>query len=50
MRVKLPAEAEDWQRRPAYIRENNAGVNICENRSVEVALLSQKRKFLDEYA
>ena len=32
MRVKLPAEQEDWQRRPAYIRENNAGVHICENR------------------
>jgi hypothetical protein len=32
MRVKLPAEPEDWQKRPAYIKENNAGVNICENR------------------
>ncbi|KAF8331921.1 uncharacterized protein EI90DRAFT_3055886 [Cantharellus anzutake] len=32
MRVKLPAEPEDWQRRPAYITENNAGVHICENR------------------
>ena len=32
MRVKLPAEQEDWQRRPAYITQNNAGVNICENR------------------
>ncbi|GJJ14004.1 hypothetical protein Clacol_008261 [Clathrus columnatus] len=32
MKVKLPAEPEDWQKRPAYIRENNAGVPICENR------------------
>lgn len=32
MRVKLPAEQEDWTKRHAYIRENNAGVNICENR------------------
>jgi hypothetical protein len=39
MRVKLPAEAEDWQRRPAYIRENNANVNICENRLVEEEFL-----------
>jgi hypothetical protein len=32
MRVKLPAEQEDWQRRPAYIKDNDAGVSICENR------------------
>ncbi|KZT37177.1 hypothetical protein SISSUDRAFT_1071277 [Sistotremastrum suecicum HHB10207 ss-3] len=32
MKVKLPAEAEDMQKRPAYIRENDAGVPICENR------------------
>ncbi|KAI5120632.1 hypothetical protein M0805_009392 [Coniferiporia weirii] len=32
MKVKLPAEQEDWQKRPAYIKVNNAGVNICENR------------------
>lgn len=32
MKVKLPAEPEDWQKRPAYIKVNNAGVNICENR------------------
>ncbi|KAG8718337.1 hypothetical protein FRC09_012815 [Ceratobasidium sp. 395] len=32
MKVKLPAEPEDWQKRPAYISQNNAGVNICENR------------------
>ncbi|KIJ47170.1 hypothetical protein M422DRAFT_164320 [Sphaerobolus stellatus SS14] len=25
-------KAEDWQKRPAYIRENNAGIPICENR------------------
>jgi hypothetical protein len=30
--VKLPADQEDWQKRPAYIKENNAGVYICENR------------------
>ena len=30
--VKLPAEQEDWLKRPAYIRENDAGVPICENR------------------
>ncbi|OCB85968.1 actin-like ATPase domain-containing protein [Sanghuangporus baumii] len=33
MKVKLPAEPEDWQKRPAYIKVNNAGVNICENRA-----------------
>jgi len=32
MKVKLPAEEEDKRRRPAYIRENDAGVQICENR------------------
>lgn len=32
--MKLPAEPEDWMKRPAYIRENNAGANICENRCV----------------
>lgn len=32
LQVKLPAEQEDWQKRPAYIKENNAGVYICENR------------------
>ena len=32
--VKLPAEQEDWMKRPAYIKVNNAGVNICENRFV----------------
>jgi len=32
MKVKLPAEPEDWQKRPAYISDNNAGVSICENR------------------
>ena len=31
-KVKLPAEQEDWLKRPAYIRENDAGVSICENR------------------
>ncbi|KAF9529066.1 hypothetical protein CPB83DRAFT_790568 [Crepidotus variabilis] len=32
MKVKLPAEQEDWLKRPAYIRNNDAGVPICENR------------------
>ncbi|KAF9558515.1 hypothetical protein CPC08DRAFT_743329 [Agrocybe pediades] len=32
MKVKLPAEQEDWLKRPAYIRNNDAGVAICENR------------------
>ncbi|EIW56662.1 actin-like ATPase domain-containing protein [Trametes versicolor FP-101664 SS1] len=32
LKVKLPAENEDWLKRPAYIRENDAGVAICESR------------------
>jgi len=32
MKVKLPADPEDWMKRPAYIKENDAGVSICENR------------------
>ncbi|TFK82502.1 actin-like ATPase domain-containing protein [Polyporus arcularius HHB13444] len=32
LKVKLPAEQEDWLKRPAYIRDNDAGVAICENR------------------
>ncbi|KAJ3966608.1 hypothetical protein EV361DRAFT_934394 [Lentinula raphanica] len=32
MKVKLPAEQEDWHKRPAYIRNNDAGYPICENR------------------
>ncbi|KAF9048041.1 actin-like ATPase domain-containing protein [Hymenopellis radicata] len=32
MKVKLPADQEDWQKRPAYIKTNDAGVHICENR------------------
>ncbi|KAF5381924.1 hypothetical protein D9757_007563 [Collybiopsis confluens] len=32
MKVKLPAEPEDWQKRPAYIRNNDAGHPVCENR------------------
>ncbi|KAG2006050.1 hypothetical protein CC2G_002398 [Coprinopsis cinerea AmutBmut pab1-1] len=32
MKVKLPAEQEDWLKRPAYIKTNDAGVPICENR------------------
>ena len=30
--VKLPAEQEDFMKRPAYVSHNNAGVAICENR------------------
>uniref|UniRef100_D8QFI8 Actin-like ATPase domain-containing protein n=1 Tax=Schizophyllum commune (strain H4-8 / FGSC 9210) TaxID=578458 RepID=D8QFI8_SCHCM len=32
MKVKLPAEQEDWMKRPAYITTNSAGVAVCENR------------------
>lgn len=32
MKVKLPAEQEDFMKRPAYVSQNNAGVAICENR------------------
>ncbi|KAJ7145829.1 hypothetical protein C8R44DRAFT_972814 [Mycena epipterygia] len=32
MKVKLPAEPEDRVRRPGYVRVNDAGVEICENR------------------
>lgn len=32
MKVKLPAEQEDWLKRPAYIKNNAAGVPICDNR------------------
>ncbi|CAL1697945.1 unnamed protein product [Somion occarium] len=32
MKVKLPAEPQDFLKRPAYIRENDAGVSICDNR------------------
>lgn len=32
MKVKLPADQEDWAKRPAYIKSNDAGVAICENR------------------
>ncbi|CCA73398.1 hypothetical protein PIIN_07352 [Serendipita indica DSM 11827] len=32
MRVKLPAEHEDYMKRPAYIHNNPSGVPICENR------------------
>lgn len=32
MKVKLPAEQDDWLKRPAYIKNNDAGVPICENR------------------
>ena len=44
--VKLPAEQEDWQKRPAYIKVNNAGVNICENRCVPEHYLPQIPKTL----
>lgn len=32
MKVKLPAEQEDWMKRPAYITTNSSGVAVCENR------------------
>ncbi|KAH9982005.1 actin-like ATPase domain-containing protein [Russula compacta] len=32
MKVKLPAEPDDFMKRPAYISQNNAGIAICENR------------------
>jgi hypothetical protein len=32
MKVKLPAEPEDHMKRPAYITQNSAGVDVCENR------------------
>jgi molecular chaperone DnaK (HSP70) len=35
MKVKFPAENEDWLKRPAYIKHNDAGVQICENRFVK---------------
>jgi hypothetical protein len=38
MKVKLPAEQEDWLKRPAYIKNNDAGVPICENRLVPLTL------------
>ncbi|KAG8887888.1 hypothetical protein FRB98_008783 [Tulasnella sp. 332] len=43
MKVKLPADNDDWMKRPAYIRENDAGVSICENR---VQYLVQKGAIL----
>jgi hypothetical protein len=32
LQVKLPADAEDRMKRPAYIKTSNAGVAICDNR------------------
>ena len=37
--MKLPADPEDQLKRPAYIRTNDAGVPICENRWVVRLLL-----------
>ncbi|KAG8802903.1 hypothetical protein FRC16_008409 [Serendipita sp. 398] len=47
MRVKLPAEQEDYMKRPAYIQINQAGTAICENRFVGIQLLfpSQRASF-----
>ncbi|KAJ3995986.1 hypothetical protein F5050DRAFT_1762962 [Lentinula boryana] len=39
MKVKLPAEQEDWHKRPAYIRNNDAGHSICENRCLHFLYL-----------
>lgn len=48
--VKLPAEPEDWQKRPAYIRVNNAGVNICENRyGIDLPHPENSSKLSSEY-
>jgi len=44
MKVKLPAEQEDWLKRPAYIKNNDAGVPICENRSVPSMLCPRFRR------
>lgn len=40
IQVKLPAESEDWQKRPAYIKDNNAGIPICENRYTSIIYIS----------
>ncbi|EIN05832.1 actin-like ATPase domain-containing protein [Punctularia strigosozonata HHB-11173 SS5] len=32
MKVKLPAESEDWLKRPAYIKSVDGGTPVCENR------------------
>lgn len=32
MKVKLPADQEDWLKRPAYIVKNDAGSYVCQNR------------------
>ncbi|KAJ3986951.1 hypothetical protein F5890DRAFT_1571980 [Lentinula detonsa] len=48
MKVKLPAEQEDWHKRPAYIRNNDAGHSICENRLqylVQKGAIIRKGKF-----
>lgn len=34
VQVKLPAEPEDFLKRPAYISTNAVGMPICENRLV----------------
>ena len=39
IQVKLPAEQEDFMKRPAYVSQNNAGVPICENRLKHFCLL-----------
>ncbi|KAF5345803.1 hypothetical protein D9756_010885 [Leucocoprinus leucothites] len=44
MKVKLPAEQEDWLKRPAYIRTNDAGVHICENRHVSCSSVPSSAK------
>lgn len=32
MKVKLPAESQDFLQRPGYINVNDSGVEVCENR------------------
>jgi len=53
MKVKLPADPEDQLKRPAYIRENDAGVPICENRLqylvVKGAILRKGQRIKSKY-
>ncbi|KAH9948487.1 actin-like ATPase domain-containing protein [Amylocystis lapponica] len=44
--VKFPAELEDWLKRPAYIRTNNNGAYVCENRQEFLRYLVAKGAIL----
>lgn len=37
IKIEMPAEQEDRLRRPAYLKNNDAGVTICNNRSVPLS-------------